>query len=137
MKPLLAALTLLLASCAAPKPEPIIRRAVAVPEPVEILISTSPAGGLVDWNGNVLGIAPVTLKITPEMFNNLKVWPYNGAHTQYIRARWPDGSAAVERFDSKNALPQTIGLISPFGSNPLIELLNASEKKNLSQKKGP
>jgi hypothetical protein len=136
MKPLLVLLALLLAACAAPKPEPIIRRAEAVPAPVEILISTSPAGGLVDWNGNVLGTAPVTLKLTPQMFNGLQVWPYNGAHTQYIRARWPDGSAAVERFDSNQALPQAIGIVSPFGRNPLLEII-AAQNKNLTQKKGP
>jgi len=136
MKTLFAVLALLLTACAAPKPEPIIRRAEAVPAPVEILISTSPAGGLVDWNGNVLGTAPVTLKLTPQMFNGLQVWPYNGAHTQYIRARWPDGSAAVERFDKNQALPQAIGIVSPFGRNPLLDMINA-ENKNLTQKKRP
>jgi hypothetical protein len=136
MKTLLAVLALLLAACAAPKPEPIIRRAEAVPAPVEILISTSPAGGLVDWNGNILGTAPVTLKLTPQMFNGLQVWPYNGAHTQYIRARWPDGSAAVERFDKNQSLPQAIGIVSPFGRNPLLDMINA-ENKNLTQKKRP
>lgn len=44
---LLAFLALLLSACAATKKL----------EPVEIQIQTAPPGALVDWNGNVLGIA--------------------------------------------------------------------------------
>jgi hypothetical protein len=53
-------LALLLSACAATqKPEPEIKR--AQPKTQEIQIQTAPPGALVDWNGNVLGMAPVTI----------------------------------------------------------------------------
>jgi PBP1b-binding outer membrane lipoprotein LpoB len=57
---------LLLAGCAAPqpKPDPEIKR--AQPKSVEIAIHTAPAGAIVDWNGNVLGTAPIVISLTPD-----------------------------------------------------------------------
>jgi hypothetical protein len=114
MKPLLALLALLLAACATPQPEPITRRAEPVAQPVEILIETSPAGGIVDWNGNVLGAAPVTLKIRPELTSlGRPRWPYTGANAHIFRARWPNGDRAAELFLPDEMPPQRIAIISP------------------------
>jgi hypothetical protein len=109
------ALAAMLASCTSPKPEPITRPAQAVIAPVEITIHTSPAGGIVDWNGNVLGAAPVTIKVTPQKPypNTYPRWPYNGRMSQKFRARWPDGSMNWEMFGSNEPIPQNIGIVSP------------------------
>jgi hypothetical protein len=104
----------LLTACATPEPPATIRRAEAVPEPVEITIHTSPPGGVVDWNGNVLGAAPVSITIRPETtFSGRPRWPDTGALTHFIRARWPDGSWKTEIFDPNEIPPQQIGIVSP------------------------
>jgi hypothetical protein len=107
-------LALTLTACATPEPPATIRRAEAVPEPVEITIHTSPPGGVVDWNGNVLGAAPVSITIRPETaFSGRPRWPDTGALTHFIRARWPDGSWKTEIFDPNEIPPQQIGIVSP------------------------
>ena len=61
-------LALFLGACASTqKPEPKIKR--AQPKPQEIQIQTSPPGALVDWNGNFLGVAPVTIELTPSFYH--------------------------------------------------------------------
>ena len=83
-------LTLLLSACAAiQKPEPEIKR--AQPKPQEIQIQTAPSGALVDWNGNVLGVAPVTIELTPSFsqYASHYSWPSNGARTQRFRPAGP------------------------------------------------
>jgi hypothetical protein len=135
MKPLLAALALLLAACATPKPEPITRRAEPVAQPVEILIETSPPGGIVDWNGNVLGAAPVTLTIRPDrMASGRPRWPETGALTHYFRARWPNGARAFELFQPAEMPPQHIAIVCPGAANPLLDSLRA-DARTLTQKK--
>ena len=127
----------LLASCSTPQPEPITRRAEAVPQPIEIEIITEPAGALVDWNGNVLGVAPVILKITPERLSTGRLtWPHTGAYSHYFRARWRDGSCNFEMFRPDETPPQTIAIFSPSGPNPLMQFI-PPPKKTLSQRKGP
>jgi hypothetical protein len=127
----------MLASCSTPQPEPITRRAEAVPEPIEIQILTEPAGGLVDWNGNVLGVAPVTLKITPErLISGRLTWPHTGAYRHHFRARWRDGSCNFEMFSRDETPPQTIAIFSPSAPNPLMQFI-PPPKKTLSQRKGP
>jgi hypothetical protein len=137
------ALATILASCASPKPETITRREQAVIAPVEITIHTSPAGGIVDWNGNVLGAAPVTIKVTPQKPypNTYPRWPYNGRMSQKFRARWPDGSMNWEMFGSNEPIPQNIGIVSPsYRHNPLLDALikDAHTPQELTQKRtGP
>ena len=114
MKPLVTLLVLLLAACASPKPEPITRRAEPVAQPVEILIETSPPGGIVDWNGNVLGAAPLTLKIRPDLNNYGRPrWPETGAVAHIFRSRWRNGDRAAEMFMADEMPPQRIAIISP------------------------
>lgn len=114
MKPLVTLLALLLVACASPKPEPITRRAEPVAQPVEILIETSPPGGVIDWNGNVLGVSPVTLKIRPELnILGQPRWPYTGASAHIFRARWRNGDRAAEMFMADEMPPQRIAIISP------------------------
>jgi hypothetical protein len=133
----------MLASCASPKPEPITRPAQAVIAPVEITIHTSPAGAIVDWNGNVLGAAPLTIKVTPQKPypNTYPRWPYNGRMSQKFRARWPDGSMNWEMFGSNEPIPQNIGIVSPsYRHNPLLDALikDAHTPQKLTQKRtGP
>ncbi len=68
-------LALLLSACdATNKPEPEIKR--AEPKPQEIQIQTAPPGALVDWNGNVLGVTPVTIELTPS--GNVNMTPIIG-----------------------------------------------------------
>jgi len=130
-------LSFLLASCSTPQPEPITRRAEAVPQPIEIKIITEPAGALVDWNGNVLGVAPVTLKIRPDLNNyGRPIWPNTGAYRHHFRARWRDGSCNFETFNSDETPPQTIAIFSPSAPNPLMQFIPPT-KKTLSQRKGP
>jgi hypothetical protein len=134
-----------LCSCASPKPEPITRPAQAVIAPVEITIHTSPAGGIVDWNGNVLGAAPVTIKVTPQQPypNTYPRWPYNGRMSQKFRARWPDGSMNFELFGSNEPIPENIGIVSPaFHSSGYLAALDYLQQKygtpkKLTQKKTP
>jgi hypothetical protein len=105
---------LLLAACASPKPEPITRRAEPVARPMEILIETYPPGGIVDWNGNVIGAAPVTLTITPQLTNYGRPrWPETGANAHIFRARWRNGDRAAELFMADEMPPQRIAIISP------------------------
>ena len=94
-------LALLLSACAAiQKPEPEIKR--AQPKPQEIQIQSAPPGALVDWNGNVFDVAPVTIELTPSFsqYASHYSWPSNGARTQRFRARWPDGAMNSEFFES-------------------------------------
>ena len=134
------ALAALLSSCASPRldPEPVTRRAKLAPQ--EIKIYTSPAGGIVDWNGNVLGAAPLTIQVEPQMIFGRPVWPSNGATIQRLRARWPDGSIATETFSTQQTLPQVVGIISPnYRHNPLLDALykDAFTKRDLTQQTGP
>ncbi len=129
---------LLLTACAAPqpKPDPEIKR--AQPKPVEIAIHTAPPGAIVDWNGNVLGTAPIVISLTPNFspYASHYSWPSNGERTQRFRARWPDGAINTELFDSDTAPPQNIAIISPSIGN-YRHLWPAAEKKELQIKKGP
>jgi hypothetical protein len=102
---------------------------------MEITIHTSPAGGIVDWNGNVLGAAPVTLKIRPDTtFSGRPRWPETGALTHYFRARWPNGARAFELFQPSEMPPQHIAIVCPGAANPLLDSLRADAQK-LTQKK--
>jgi hypothetical protein len=81
---------------------------------MEILIETSPPGGIVDWNGNVLGAAPVTLKIRPDLTASGRPrWPDTGALSHIFRARWRNGDRAAEIFLTNEMPPQRIAIISP------------------------
>jgi hypothetical protein len=138
-KPFRAAyfLALALTGCATqPDPrETYAPRAIIAQPPMEILIQTSPAGGIVDWNGNVLGAAPVTLKIRPDTtFAGRPRWPETGALTHYFRARWPNGAQAIEMFQPTEMPPQHIAIVCPGAVNPLLESLRADAQK-LTQKK--
>ncbi len=83
-------------------------------QPMEILIETSPPGGIVDWNGNVLGAAPVTLKIRPDLTASGRPrWPETGANAHIFRARWRNGDRAAEMFMADEMPPQRIAIISP------------------------
>lgn len=133
------ALTLgLLTGCASPEPrETYAPRALPVAQPVEILIETNPPGGVVDWNGNVLGAAPVTLKIRPDLTASGRPrWPNTGANAHIFRARWPNGARAAEMFMDDELPPQHIAIICPEARNPLLEII-AAENKKLTQKKTP
>lgn len=137
------ALAALLTSCASPRiePEPVTRRAKLAPQ--EIKIYTSPAGGIVDWNGNVLGAAPLTIQVEPQMIFGRPAWPSNGATIQRLRSRWPDGSIATETFSTQQTLPQVVGIVSPTartsGYLHALEFLRnqKSEKPQLTQRTGP
>ena len=111
---LILALAAFLTSCASPRidPEPVTRRAKLAPQ--EIKIYTSPAGGIVDWNGNVLGAAPLTLKIRPDLNNYGRPrWPETGAVAHIFRSRWRNGDRAAEMFMADEMPPQRIAIISP------------------------
>jgi hypothetical protein len=133
---------MLLSGCSTPEP-PIVRRAELTPEVVEITIHTSPAGGIVDWNGNVMGVAPVTIEVSAckPSPNTYPRWPYNGSMSQKFRARWPDGSVNWETFGSNEPIPQNIGIVSPtYRHNPLLDALikDAHTPRALTQKRtGP
>lgn len=134
------ALAAMLCSCVSPRiePEPVTRRAKLPPQ--EIKIYTSPAGGIVDWNGNVLGAAPLTIEIEPQMIFGRPAWPANGATLQRLRARWPDGSTAMEAFGTTQTPPQIVGIVSPnYRPNPLLDALykDALTKRDLTQRTGP
>lgn len=134
-KSALALLTLLLAACATPQPEPITRRAEPVAPPMEILIETMPPGGIVDWNGNVLGLTPLTLTIRPDSTPlGRPRWPETGALSHIFRARWPDGSHAAELFISNEIPPQHIAISCPGARNPFLDYRSANAPK-LRQKK--
>ncbi len=141
--PILSLVAMLLSGCATPEPPPQVRCAEPAPEPVEITIHTSPAGGIVDWNGNVLGAAPLTIKVTPQKPypSTYPRWPYNGRMSQKFRARWPDGSMNFELFGSNEPIPQNIGIVSPsYRHNPLLDALikDAHTPQELTQKRtGP
>ncbi len=108
------ALAAILAGCASQPPETYAPRALPVAAPMEILIETSPPGGVVDWNGNVLGAAPVTLKIRPDLTPSGRPrWPDTGALSHIFRARWPNGARAAEMFMDDELPPQHIAIISP------------------------
>jgi hypothetical protein len=132
---------LFLSACAAiQKPEPEIKR--AQPKPQEIQIQTAPPGALVDWNGNVLGVAPVTIELTPSFsqYASHYTWPSNGARTQRFRARWPDGAINTEYFDSNTPPPQAIAIaiaiVSPSVGN-YHDIWTTPAKKELQIKTGP
>jgi hypothetical protein len=128
---------LLLSACAAPqKPEPEVKR--AQPKPQEIQIQTAPPGALVDWNGNVLGAAPITIELTPDFsqYASHYSWPSNGARTQGFRARWPDGAINTEFFESDTPPPQAIAIVSPSVGN-YRDIWTTPAKKELQIKKGP
>lgn len=131
-------LAALLCSCSAPQPEPIWRPApLPSPTPTEVLIETDPPGGIVDWNGNVLGASPVTLTITPRLgVGGRPIWPNTGASTHIFRARWPNGAHAAELFMDDELPPQRVAIICPAARNPLLEIIAAQNKK-LTQKKTP
>jgi len=128
---------LLLSACATTqKPEPEIKR--AQPKPVEILIQTAPPRALMDWNDNVLGLAPVTIELTPSFsqYASQYSWPSNGASTQRFRARWPDGTMKTEFFESDTPPPQAIAIVSPSVAN-YRDIWTTPAKKELQIKKGP
>ena len=110
----------------------------AQPKPQEIQIQTAPPGALVDWNGNVLGVAPVTIELTPSFsqYASHYSWPSNGARTQRFRARWPDGAINTEFFESDTPPPQAIAIISPSVGN-YRDIWTTPAKKELQIKKGP
>jgi hypothetical protein len=113
---LVLAAVLGICGCAGPsKPAPKVSFTRPVLPPQEITIHTSPAGGIVDWNGNVLGAAPVTISIVPVQpyADTYPRWPYNGRLSQKFRARWPDGSMNYEMFDSDEPIPQNIAIVVP------------------------
>lgn len=118
------------------KPEPEIKR--AEPKPQEIQIQTAPPGALVDWNGNVIGMAPVTIELTPSFsqYASHYSWPSNGAHIQRFSARWPDGAMNTESFYSNTPPPQAIAIISPCVGN-YRDIWTTPAKKELQIKKGP
>ena len=121
-----------------PQPEPVVRRAEMPPH--RITIRTSPAGGIVDWNGDVLGRAPVEIEVQPQMVFGRPAWPNNGNTIQIFRARWPDGSSAVEGFGTLRTMPSQVGIVSPnYGRNPLLDALlaDAYAKPNIKQRTGP
>jgi hypothetical protein len=102
-----------LTACASSPPVQV-RRAVPAPGKLKIEVFTSPPGGVVDWNGNVLGAAPVSLIFRPDTtLSGRPVWPENGASFQTLRARWPDGSHAAEVFTNRETPPQVVGIVSP------------------------
>jgi hypothetical protein len=91
-----------------------VRRAEPAPEKWTIRIYTSPPNGLVDWNGNVLGVAPVPLTFRPDTtYGGRPVWPENGSHSQILRARWPDGCRNAEIFSNSQTPPQVVAIVSP------------------------
>ncbi|MFM8764716.1 MAG: hypothetical protein ACKOEZ_07770 [Spartobacteria bacterium] len=128
---------LLLSACSVvQKPEPEIKR--AQPKPQEIQIQTAPPGALVDWNGNVLGVAPITIELTPS-FNEYAShysWPSTGVRTQRFRARWPDGAINTEFFETNTPPPQAIAIVSPSVGN-YRDIWTTPAKKELQIKKGP
>jgi hypothetical protein len=129
------ALAAFLTGCANPEPETYAPRAIPAAPPIEITIHTSPPGGIVDWNGNVLGAAPVTLKIRPDlMASGRPRWPETGASAHIFRARWPNGARAAELFIPSEMPPQHIAIICPGASNPLLDSLRA-DARTLTQKK--
>jgi hypothetical protein len=92
----------------------------------------------VDWNGNVLGTAPIVISLTPYFspYSSHYSWPSNGARTQRFRASWPDGDFNTEFFDSNTPPPQVIAIVSPSIGN-YREIWPAPAKKELQIKKGP
>jgi len=103
----------LLAACTSSQPMEV-RRAEPAPEKWTIQIFTSPPGGVVDWNGDVLGASPVSVTFRPETTSSGRpVWPDNGASFQTFRARWPDGARAAESFNNRETPPQVVGIVSP------------------------
>lgn len=128
---------LLLDACnAVPKPEPETKR--AQPPPQEIHINTAPPGAIVDWNGNVLGTAPIVISLTPDFspYASHYSWPSNGERAQRFRARWPDGAINTELFDSNTPPPQQIAIISP-SIGYYQNLWPTAVKRELQIKKGP
>jgi hypothetical protein len=105
-------LCLFLISCSTrpPAPPPPERRATLPPH--TITIRTSPPGGIVDWNGDVLGAAPVQITFVPA-YTYRPRWPDNGHLVEIFRARWPNGDAAAETFISSSTPPSEIGIVSP------------------------
>lgn len=103
-----------LGGCTAASPKMEVRRAEPAPEKWMIQIITSPPGGVVDWNGNVLGPGPLTISFHPQTsIDGRPIWPENGSRMQIFRARWPDGCMSREVFANRQTLPQTVGIVSP------------------------
>ncbi len=103
----------LIAACTS-SPQKEVRRAEPAPQKWTIQVFTSPPGGVVDWNGNVLGAAPISVTIRPNTTSSGRpVWPENGASFQTFRARWPDGARATEVFRNRETPPQVVGIVSP------------------------
>jgi hypothetical protein len=130
--------SILLTACAAPlKPTPVTKR--AQPKPQEITIQTAPAGAIVDWNGNVIGFAPITIELTPSFseYSSHYTWPWNGTSTQKFRARWPDGAINTELFNSSEPPPQAIAIVSPSIGNYHEIWPTPAAKKELRIKNGP
>jgi hypothetical protein len=104
---------------------------------MDILIETMPPGGIVDWNGNVLGLTPLTLTIRPDSTAlGRPRWPETGALSHIFRARWPDGSHAAELFIPNEIPPQHIAISCPGARNPFLDSLRA-DARTLTQKKTP
>lgn len=105
---------LALGGCTASIAKTEVRRAEPAPKKWTIQIITSPPGGVVDWNGNVLGPGPLTISFHSETSaGGRPVWPENGSPLQIFRARWPDGCMSQEAFTSRQTLPQVVGIVSP------------------------
>lgn len=123
----------LLTACATPRPaaQPQPERPATLP-PHTITIRTSPPGGIIDWNGDVLGAAPVQLTFSPD-FHQRPRWPANGYQVQILRARWPDGSTAAESFLTHTVPPSQVGIVSPHAI-PEREIYWAPPRKRLPNK---
>jgi len=132
-------LSFLLISCASrpPAPPPLERRATLPPH--TITIRTSPPGGIVDWNGDVLGVAPVQIQFVPQMRFGRPAWPDNNL-CEIFRARWPNGDAAAETFISSARPPTEIGIVCPgYRQNAFLTPIEkeARKKPALTQRTGP
>lgn len=115
----LAACALLAACATRPPAEPLPERPATLP-PHQITIRTSPPGGVVDWNGDVLGVAPVTIQFVPQMRFGRPAWPDNNL-CEIFRARWPNGDAAAETFISSARPPTEIGIVGPYQREIILD----------------
>ena len=113
-KSILLIALLALGGCTAPIPKMEVRRAEPALEKWTIRIITSPPGGVVDWNGNVIGPGPLKISFHPQTsIDGRPIWPENGSRVQIFRARWPDGCMSQEVFSNRQTLPQVVGIVSP------------------------
>ena len=117
---ILAASALLTACASQPPAAPPPERRATLP-PHTVTIHTSPPGGIVDWNGNVLGAAPVQISFVPGYQFHRPRWPDNGHLVEILRARWPDGTAAAETFISSAAPPTEIGIVAPYQREIILD----------------